>query len=237
MRREEGKGEEGRGWREEGQGIQTNNQPAVRRVFYFANDAYDATTVVENAHLAKWPRTLLAISIIPFCWLAMMVVHELGHVVTAWVLGVPIEALLLHPLALSRTDLGAHPGRLAAIWGGPLLGVALPVFWWLTSRFAKSPEWFVARFFAGFCLIANGAYLGVGWIDSIGDAGDLIRMGSPVWTLIVFGVVTVPTGFALWNGLAREFGLGKDARPVKPGVALGVFAALCVIVITELAIG
>jgi hypothetical protein len=37
-------------------------------------------------------------------WLGMMIVHELGHVLLAWASGETIFKVVLHPLAISRTD-------------------------------------------------------------------------------------------------------------------------------------
>jgi hypothetical protein len=57
----------------------------------------------------------------------------------------------------------------------------------------------VLRFFTGFCLIANGAYIGVGWISQTGDAGDLATLGTPVWVMIVFGIACVGSGLWVWH--------------------------------------
>ena len=71
-----------------------------------------------------------------------------------------------------------------------------------------------AAILRGFCLVANGLYLGVGSIEGVGDCGDLLLHGSPIWMLWLFGVVTTPFGFALWHGQARHFGWGKAAEPL-----------------------
>ena len=61
----------------------------------------------------------------------------------------------------------------------------------------------LVQFFAGSCLVANGAYIGAGSFRRIGDAGDLLRQGSPIWSLWLFGIITIPLGLYLWNGLAQ----------------------------------
>jgi hypothetical protein len=86
------------------------------------------------------------------------------------------------------------------------------------------------RFFAGFCLIANGAYLGVGSFDGVGDAGDLLRHGAPVWQLWVFGLMCVPTGLWLWHGLGAHFGLGDAEGKVSIPTAYVMLALLMVTV-------
>jgi hypothetical protein len=41
------------------------------------------------------------------------------------------------------------------------------------------------RLFAGFCLIANGAYIGLGPWMTAGDGHDLLRHGAQPWMLVV----------------------------------------------------
>jgi len=63
----------------------------------------------------------------------------------------------------------------------------------------------VARFFAGFCLLANGLYLAGGSIEGVGDAGDLVRYGAARWQRWLFGVPVSALGLWLWHGLSRRF--------------------------------
>jgi hypothetical protein len=70
------------------------------------------------------------------------------------------------------------------------------------------------RFFAGFCLIANGAYIGVGSFDRIGDCDEMLRHGSPIWHLWLFGAATMPLGLWLWHGQGLHFGLGAASGHV-----------------------
>lgn len=153
--------------------------------------------------------TLTFVAIILVSWLAMQAVHELGHVLAAWLTGGRVVRVVLHPLTISRTDVSPNPMPLAVAWAGPLVGVALPLFLALALRLhARRPpndqpgrtRWRnLADFFAGFCLIANGAYIGVGSFDQIGDAGDLLRHGSPAWLLMAFGVISAMGGLSLWH--------------------------------------
>ena len=69
------------------------------------------------------------------------------------------------------------------------------------------------RFFAGFCLLANGVYIGVGWLWRAGDTGDMIRLGTPPWVMIAFGIVAVAVGLASWHTLGRVSGFVLPARP------------------------
>ena len=173
-------------------------------------------------------RAVLLVSLIPLCWFAMMAVHELGHVVGAWLTGGAVAKVVLHPLTISRTDLALNPHPLAVTWAGPLLGVLLPVLLWLPAQWRRVPGWAVLRFFAGFCLIANGAYLGVGGFDRVGDAGDLLRHGAASWQLVTFGLAAVPAGFACWHRLGPHFGFGGDVDPRVAWTCAVLLAVLAV---------
>ena len=179
-------------------------------------------------------QTLLIVTFLAFSWLAMMVVHELGHVVGACCTGATVEKVVLHPLAISRTDVGNNQNPLVVIWAGPILGVLLPLALLAVARKAKWTGSSLVKFFAGFCLVANGAYIGYGSFDQIGDAGDLIRHGSPVWALWLFGVATIPFGFWLWNGLGPSFGLGTAKGEVKRRLAYLSAGLLALTVLAEL---
>lgn len=145
-----------------------------------------------------------------------------------------VEKMVLHPLTISRTDLAENPHPWLVAWAGPILGAVLPLAtWWAASHFGM-PGTFVIRFFAGFCLIANGAYLGVGSFDRVGDAGDLIGCGVSPWVLRAFGVVAASAGLWMWHRQGRHFGLGPHASTVRPGAAYACLGALVLLVALEL---
>ncbi len=162
-------------------------------------------------------QTLLILSTLAASWLAMQALHELGHVLGAWASGGRVARVVLYPLTISRTDLAHNPHPLVVVWAGPVLGVLLPLLLWAAAR--RMPGAFVLRFFAGFCLIANGAYIAGGSFDAIGDCGEMLRHGSPRWALWCFGGLTVPAGLALWHRQGPHFGLGVARGAVRPGVA------------------
>lgn len=169
------------------------------------------------------------ISFIAFSWLAMQAVHELGHVVGACATGGGVTKVVLHPATISRTDVSPNPRPLFVVWAGPVLGVLLPLAAFGIAKLLKSPGLYLFQFFAGFCLIANGAYIGGGSLEGFADAGDMLRHGSSVWQLIVFGVVSVALGLYLWNGLGSYFGLGEARGSVSRSAAI-VAAVLFVVV-------
>lgn len=172
-------------------------------------------------------------ALLPLCWLAMQVVHEGGHVLGAWLTGGQVQRVVLHPLAISRTDLAENPHPLFVTWAGPVVGCFGPLLAWALAAYLRWPGSFVLRFFAGFCLVANGAYLAGGSLNAVGDAGDLLRHGASVWQLWAFGLLSIPAGFAVWNGQGADFGIGKSARPVSLWLSYACLAALVALIAVE----
>lgn len=144
----------------------------------------------------------------------MQIIHELGHVIGAIASGGRIAGIHLHPLDFSRTDQAVNPRPLITTWMGPLFGATFPAALWLVCSKMKSRALHLIRFFAGFCLVANGAYIGIGAFSRMADAGYLLRFGAPFWHCQWFGLLAMAAGFALWNGLAPAFGIGKSARSI-----------------------
>jgi hypothetical protein len=159
-------------------------------------------------------RSLLLLSTLAASWLAMQLVHETGHVAGAWLSGGTIERVVLHPLELSRTDLRFNPHPLLVSWAGPVVGVALPLGFWALTWALRLTFRYLARFFAGFCLVANGVYVGAGAVTRIGDGGTMLAHGAPQWTLLLFALVTTPAGLFLWHREGRHFGLGPTPERV-----------------------
>ncbi len=176
---------------------------------------------------------LLILSALAFSWLAMMVVHEAGHMLHLLTTGGSIEQLTLHPLKLSHTLPGVNPHPLITVVGGPLWGVLLPVLvWWIVRRIAPTRS-YLAAFFAGFCLIANGAYLvGDAFLQG-GDGREFVQNGTPAWALIVVGLPAIGAGLYVWNGLGPNFGLA-ESRPVTRNDALAMLALTAILVLLEL---
>lgn len=136
-----------------------------------------------------------------------MAIHEFGHVFGALISGGQIEKIVLHPLTISRTDVSPNPNPLVVIWLGPIIGCAVPTILYLLTPRQLPLATSLSAFFAGFCLIANGAYLAVGAVDQVGDCKVMIQNGSPVISLIAFGVTAVLAGLLLWHkiGSVKEF--------------------------------
>ena len=157
-------------------------------------------------------------------WLGMQAVHESGHVFGAWMTGGRVSRVVIYPLTISRTDLADNPRPLVVVWSGPLVGIFVPLILWVAAVIARLRWAFILRFFAGFCLLANGLYIGVGSFDQIGDCGEMLRQGSEPWQLWLFGLLTAPLGLWLWHRQGTHFGLGSAKVPVSCVIAYGSLA-------------
>jgi len=169
-----------------------------------------------------------------FSWLAMQAVHELGHVLGAWATGGRVYRVVLHPLTISQTNVAPNPQPLVEVWAGPVIGAALPLAFYAMFWLARAPGQPLARFFAGFCLIANGLYIGIGSVVAIADADELLQYGAARWQLGAFGLATVPLGLFLWHRLGPAFGLGAARGQVARGHLLTSLFLLVLLVIVEL---
>jgi hypothetical protein len=180
--------------------------------------------------MRRFPQILLIASTIGFSWLTMMLLHEGGHVLSAWLSGGKVAEVVLSPLAFSRTDYAENPHPLFTAWGGVLWGSLLPMSLYGLARWFVPVHDYLARFLAGFCLITNGAYVGAGSFFAGGgdDAGVILQHGGEAWTVRLFGIVAVAAGLWLWNGLGPKFGLGAARGEVdrKAALAMTVTAAM-----------
>ena len=169
-----------------------------------------------------------------FCWLAMMIVHECGHVLHAWMSGGGVVKVVLHPLSISRTDVEPNPHPHFVAWGGAIWGCGLPAVLVPIVRRLRLPFDYLYAFLAGFCLIANGVYLGAGAVFPAGDARDLLRLGTPWWLLLGFGIAATVAGLRLWNGLSPHFGIGKSSEAVDRRATRCMAIACALIIVLEL---
>lgn len=170
-------------------------------------------------------------------WLGMQLVHETGHVIGAWVTGAHVDRVVLNPLTISRTDVSRNSVPLVVVWAGPAFGALAPVLIWLIACVARWSGAYLFRFFAGFCLVANGLYLAVGSFDRIGDCGEMLKHGSPIWSLWLFGILTVPAGVLLWHGQGERFGLGAANGQVNRAAAYGCLLTCLVLLAVGFLVG
>jgi hypothetical protein len=193
---------------------------------------------VEPLAKQRLPQIVLIVTFIPFAWLGMQAVHEGGHVFMAHVTGGEVINVALHPLIMSRTDVGQNPHPLAVVWGGPVLGSVVPLLAFGLASVCRLPGVYLFRFFAGFCLIANGVYIGVGWLIADGaDPWVMTDGGAPRWLLVLFGLIATPLGLYLWHRQGPHFGLASSKGKVSTSAAMISAALLLAIVGLELLFG
>ena len=191
----------------------------------------------DAARMARVGQTILVTTFVAFSWLAMQAVHECGHVLAAVATGGEIQKVVLHPLALSRTDVTPNPHPLMVVWAGPVFGSVVPLGAWALVRCLCWPHVFLWRFFAGFCLVSNGVYLVGGSFARGADPGNLMRLGMPQPVLICVGVVGALCGFWLWHRQGHHFGLGNSGGEVQSGAVITSVLLLTAIATGELICG
>ena len=158
---------------------------------------------INTVSSRRGPLRLTGCAFLIVCWFAMTAVHELGHVFAAYLSGATVERVVLLPL--SRTDTCGVTRPLFVHGAGAVFGAALPVLLWAVVHRLRWNAAFLFRFFAGFCLIANGAYIGCDFsVAGPTDAGQIIEHGASRWILILFGVLCVSGGLFLWHGQSRH---------------------------------
>jgi hypothetical protein len=173
-------------------------------------------------------------------WLLMMLLHECGHAWHGWLSGARLDTIHLPLMGFSRTDFAANPHPLFVAWGGPVWGCLFPLAFFFSfhivnteagSRFSLKKYAYLPRWFAGFCLIANGAYLlgGIFLTSGADDGGAILQHGGSVWQLATFGIAALASGLYLWNGLGPDFGLGASQGKVDRKAAVGVTIALLIV--------
>jgi hypothetical protein len=176
-------------------------------------------------------KLVFAVSLVALSWYGMMAVHEMGHVVGAWGTGGTVTRVFLHPLSISRTDVLPNPSPGIVVWLGPIIGSLLPLLLLACGRFCRAET--ILGFFAGFCLIANGAYISMGSLEGIGDAGEMLRCGAPLWTLIVFGAIAVSGGLMIWHRLGSPGRFFAAESTVTWRMVMSVIIALFLLLLTE----
>ena len=182
----------------------------------------------------RYSQVLLIVGTILWSWLGMMIVHEAGHAGVAVWTGGTVQRVVLPVVGFSRTDVFPNPRPLAVVWGGPVVGELLPVVAWLLAE-ALGLSWaYLLRSFAGFCLVANGAYIGAASFERVGDAYPMLLFGSRVWQLWLFGMASFAAGLWVWHGLGERFGLGPRGRRVRWAHVAWVWGSLVVVVGLEL---
>lgn len=138
----------------------------------------------------------------------MTTVHESGHVVCGWASGGTLQRTDLLPWHMPYSLFEPDPRPLVTLWGGPLVGVLVPLAFALVVR--RAGTWFVAYF----CLLANGAYLAAAWVsgERYLDTPQLLEHGAHPATIAAYCALTIGFGYV---GLRRQCIAALLARQVE----------------------
>lgn len=145
----------------------------------------------------------LAAIMIVVSWYGMMGVHEAGHCLGGLMTGGRIERVEFPLIGFSRTDVSGSRNPLLVTWAGPVAGTGVPLALLAIVPWAGRSLKQCLLFFVGFCLIANGIYIGTGGFMAGGDGADLLARGARLWQLVVFGVAALLGGLVVWHRLGR----------------------------------
>jgi hypothetical protein len=170
-------------------------------------------------------------------WLTMMLVHECGHVLGALATGGTVRRVVWHPAVISRTDVRPNPHPMVEVWAGPAFGNILPIAIASMASLTRLRVAYLLWVVAGFCLIANGAYIGIGAIRPIGDAGELVAHGMARWPMATFGLLTVGSGFWIWDRVSPRLGFGAVTTAISAKHAYAVLAVAALMTVIGLAFG
>lgn len=175
--------------------------------------------------------TLLAI--VAWIGLAMMFVHELGHVVAAIATGGTLGSVELRPGFLSHTLVVPNPRPAVVLWSGFLSGWLVPLLTAPVWRYERGLVGPTLRAWAAFCLLAGGLYLAIGGTERLTDTGELVRVGWSLPMLITIGLIVAGIGYACsrraWLTMAQR--LAKS--PPNWRVAAGWWAWLAAWCLTQ----
>lgn len=121
----------------------------------------------------------------------MTFTHELGHILAGWSCGGTLRSADLRPWHLPYSIFDPDPHPLVTLWGGPALGVVLPLGVALLVR--RPWIWFIAYF----CLLANGAYLAAAWVsgDRYLDTPQLLRHGAHPAIVAMYCLLAIGFGY------------------------------------------
>lgn len=143
----------------------------------------------------------------------MTVVHESGHIVCGWAGGGTLREADIAPWGLPHSRFEPDP-RPLTLWGGPVLGVLVPVA--VAALVRRGWTWFIAFF----CLIANGSYLATAWVsgEPYLDTPRLLQQGANAATIAAYCTATIAVGYV---GFRRQCVrvLAADQPHAAPGTS------------------
>lgn len=159
-----------------------------------------------------------------WAWVTMTVTHELGHVMAGLAGGAQLRELQLQPWRLPYSIFLGDPHPLVTLWAGFAVGGLVPLVVALAVR--RNAVWFVAWF----CLLANGAYLLLGYVSGDGelDSAMMIRAGARPIELLGVSTVMLLIGYTRFRQALVD--LLSGATP--PLTLRGLWISLVVLAVT-----
>ncbi len=121
----------------------------------------------------------------------MTFVHELGHIACGYACGGTLIDADLFPWHLPYSFFDPDPYPLVTLWGGPVLGVIVPVS--IAILFRANWIWFIANF----CVLANGLYIATAWVtgDRYLDTPKLLENGAHPLSIGLYCLLTIVPGY------------------------------------------
>ncbi len=120
----------------------------------------------------------------------MTFTHEVGHIVGGLCCGGTLSEADLLPWHLPYSFFDPDPFPRITLWSGPILGVVVP----LAGAFIFRRDW--VWLIAYFCLLANGAYIGVAWFSPADqlDTTKLLNHGVHPSAIFLYSAITISAG-------------------------------------------
>jgi hypothetical protein len=142
-------------------------------------------------------RVLHLVGLLIASWCVMAIVHESGHIVCGWSCGGRLQSADLRPWQLPYSLFEPDPHPLVTMWGGPVLGVVVPLA--LARLIRQDWIWFIAYF----CLLSNGLYLATAWWtgDRYLDTAKLLEHGAHPLSIATYCLLCIGFGYI---GFRRE---------------------------------
>jgi hypothetical protein len=178
------------------------------RLDHRGRSSLQTSTPDEAATIVK--RVLKFIALLVASWCVMTFSHELGHIICGCACGGTLTDADLLPWHLPYSFFEPDPRPLVTLWGGPILGVMIPV----AIAFVIRTKWI--WFIAYFCMLANGSYIATAWVsgDRYLDTPKMLEHGAHPISIAIYCLLTIGFGYV---GFRRHCALVLgDTRTVTP---------------------
>lgn len=127
-------------------------------------------------------------------------IHEHGHAIAAWVMGVKVYSIIFHPFSWSYVR---HIGSKAEYsnfitWAGPLFAVFVGLLLTMITWRWRRPSLMPILMTGVVACTKDGAYLIISCLaNTRGDGATLVKHGTPLVVVVAVGFVIFAIGIAL----------------------------------------